>query len=297
MKKILTCALFAFLCLFSISCLFHRKHTIQGYVYEAFNKSPVSGIEVKADTQVVLTNKDGFYQISGIRLSKVPVVVGDHKRFEDLIDTLILDSGQNFRDFILNAKHPLNIDFKEYMEPSSYHCQITVGVNEKIPQFFAKADMVPIDESMKITGMYFDDKKQIKPFEMVQIGITYWEKDSYNNWNETIKPDGKVTQYPSLLRDMLKKCYHFFEDPQLKYSLDPKEFTIEGQKTSLFYIQGIGTENSSIHYEVYVIKEGANVGQIKKIIRRVGTDSNTMLAVILNRWNEDIKIEPPLITQ
>jgi hypothetical protein len=289
---------YSLILLFLVSCSFQRKLTLEGYIYEAYSKSPLPGITIKANGTSVISDQDGFYKIQEIPQKKVPVVIGNHKNYSDLEDILLLDERINHRDFILYAKHPLGIDLNGYIEPSSYVFTFHTTKGNEIPTSIYSGESIPIDEKIKLLGKFYDSSKQWKSLEVIQIGLSFFEKDEYNNWNEPVQPNIQALQFQSDAGDMIKKAYHFFEDPSLIYTEETNIVVIEGSNTKLFHVSSSTKENTARQYDVYLIVDGANKGQAKKIVRTISLPgSKTKDTLLLNQWNQDLLIQAPQITQ
>jgi len=284
-----------------ISCHFQRSYTLEGYVYESFSKTPLPGITIQCANLSAITNKDGFFRINPLAEKKVPILVGKHKNYTDLTDTLLLDQKVNHRDFILTAKHPMNIDLSEYKEPFSYAFSYHSAENKSLPNSIYNGFVIPIDESISITGKFMDQNKQWQSMEVIQIGFSFFEKDEYSNWNETSKPNTQALQFQSETGNMIKTAYHFFENPVLTYTMETGTFIVEGIKTTLFRVKDANDKGTGKQYEVYIVQEGENKGQVKKIISITSSTHNSpkssSISLILRRWNEEFIIAPPQITQ
>jgi hypothetical protein len=301
MKKFLIASLLFLFIGSTSSCVFHRSYTLEGYIYEAYSKTPLPGITVKTGELSSVSDQEGFFRIKDLPNKKVPITVGDQKNYTDLTDILLLDQKVNHRDFILSAKHPLGIDLSAYNEPSSYSFTYHVTRDKDIPTAIYSGESVPIDETLKLLGKFFDKSGKWKTVEAIQIGLSFFEKDEYNNWNEPAKPNMQALQFQSDAGDLVKKAYHFFEDPLFTFKEEPGIVIIEGVKTILFHIQSSAKENTARQYDVYLISEGPTKGQAKKIVRTILGESNpggkTQVTLILNQWNTDFQIQPPQITQ
>ena len=289
------------LILLGISCNFHSSFTLKGYVYESYSKTPLPGVTIVADSLSVTSDKDGFFRLSNLPDKKVPILVGKNDHYTDLTDILLLDQKINHRDFILDAKHPLGIDLSTYNEPSSYSFIYQSFDEKKAPLSIYSGKSVPIDESLELIGKFSEKNGHWNKIEVVQIGLSFFEKDEYNNWNESNQPNIQALLYQSESSDLIKKAYHFFEDPLLSYKEDPTIITIEGVKTTLFLVKEINPKENPQQYEIYIVNEGANKGQAKKIIRTNNAGNNsshqTQVSLVLKEWNGDFQILAPQITQ
>lgn len=298
MKRVFVIGLLLLLILPFASCSFHRSYTLEGYVYETYRKSPLPGITILANDLMTVTDGEGFFRIKNLPTNKFPILVGKNKNYSDLIDTLLLDQKVNHRDFVLNAKHPMDIDLSSYHEPSSYAFTYHSIADKKIPLSIFSGRSVPIDESLNLLGKFFDQKNSWKKIEIVQIGLSFFEKDEYNNWNETSKPNIQALQFQSDAGDLIKKAYHFFEDPLLSFKEEPETISIEGVKTVLYHVKEVNPKENPQQYDVFLVKDGNYKGQVKKIIRTTySADKQMETSLILNQWNEDFQILPPQITQ
>lgn len=301
MKKVVFLGAVLLLVFTCSSCFFPRSYTIKGYVYEAYQKSPLPGITVKAMDKQCTTSQDGFYSIINLTEKKVPILVGNHQKYSDLTDTLLLDQKVNHRDFILEAKHPLGIDLSEYHEPVSYQFSYRSMEDKDLLTSIITGKMVPIDESLSIVGQFLNPLKKWQPVEVVQIGLSFFEKDDYGNWNETTKPNGQALQFRANAGDMIKMAYHFFEDPLIEYVKEPGEFLVEGKKTALFHVKHTNNKESEKQYDIYLLEEGDQRGQVKKVVMNINdllnAPNKTTMTLLLSQWNEVLEITPPEITQ
>jgi hypothetical protein len=284
-----------------ISCHFQRSYTLEGYVYESFSKTPLPGITIQCANLSAITNKDGFFQINPLAEKKVPILVGKHKNYTDLTDTLLLDQKVSHRDFVLDAKHPLGIDLRNYRDPLSYAFSFQAFNYKKTPTAILSGKMVPIDESLQIIGKQMDQSNKWIPVEAVHIGISFFDKDEFNNWNEPLQPNAQALQFQSDAEDLIKTAYHFYEDPLLSFTEDPGNFTVDRTNCTLFRVSILNDNIKKRQYEIYLVKDGEQKGQAKKIIRTflgtVESKDRTMISLILSQWNEDYQILPPQITQ
>jgi hypothetical protein len=100
---------------------------MKGYVYETFEGKPLQNIEVSINSNKTITNSDGAYEFTNITTNPVHVTVNGGERFRIFEDNVLLEKGENYRDFLIDSLHPLDILEVDIVDPYSIEYEITFG--------------------------------------------------------------------------------------------------------------------------------------------------------------------------
>lgn len=299
MKKFIILGLVIIFVSLNIYSCKNESATLEGNVLESFRSTPIPNIKVYADGKVTKTNEMGHFQIKGLKKGTVEVTIKDSDKYEEFNDKLVLDAGVNLRDFMLEAKHPLNIPASEIPELTSFAYEIFIGLNKDKPLAIANVETSPAEPALHIVGKEYDASGKATNIEVIQIGITYWVADNYGNWNIIQNPGESVFRINSVFNEKYTSAVNFYKDPNITYKDTEEEVVIDGVKTRKFTATVNEGESGFIdNLEIYVITEGANKGNIKRIISFSPMHSMyPYVEITLSKLNETISIEPPIITK
>lgn len=272
---------------------------LEGNVLESFRSTPISDIKVYANGKVAKTNEMGHFQMKGLKKGTVEVTIKDSDKYEEFKDKLVLDAGVNLRDFMLEAKHPLNIPTSEIPELTSFAYEIFIGLNKEKPLAIANVETSPAEPALHIVGKEYDASGKATNIEVIQIGTTFWVADNYSNWNIIQNPGESVFRINSVFSEKYTSATNFYRDPYITYEDTKEEVVIDGVKTRKFTATvNEGESGFKDNLEIYVITEGANKGNIKRIISFSPMHSMyPYVKITLSKLNETLSIQPPIITK
>ncbi len=290
MKNILKFATLCFLFMVLSGCVKNRM--MQGYVYESYNRSPVAGVLIQVNEQTITTDKEGFYQIQVGQENKVKVVIQD-KRFEEFNDWVIIPEAKNYRDFILDAAHPLGIKTENFVIPTAYSYQLRMGKSETSLQFIGSVDSVTMDEAMRIVGKQYDTNNQLVSVKSIKLGLSGFETDSLGFWNMFEVPTDLQLKVSAKESYLLKVAYNFYKDTAYTYEISKISVTI----SDAICIQFIVTEKASGKViEVFMVQNGPEKGLVKQILQN-DTDKKDYAMITFKAYNVEEPIVPPEITE
>lgn len=272
---------------------------LEGNVLESFRSTPITDIEVYANGKVAKTNEMGHFQIKGLKKGTIEVTIKDSDKYEEFKDKLVLDAGVNLRDFMLEAKHPLNISASEIPELTSFAYEIFIGLNKDKPLAIANVETSPVEPALHIVGKEYDSSGKTTNIEVIQIGTTFWVADNYGNWNIIQNPGESVFRINSIFNEKYTPATNFYRDPNITYEDTKEEIVIDGVNTHKFIATVKDIESGFIdNLEIYVITEGKNKGNIKRIISSSPMHSMyPYVEITLSKLNETLSIQPPIITK
>ncbi len=272
---------------------------LEGNVLESFRSTPITDIEVYANGKVAKTNEMGHFQIKGLKKGTIEVTIKDSDKYEEFKDKLVLDAGVNLRDFMLEAKHPLNITASEIPELTSFAYEIFIGLNKDKPLAIANVETSPVEPALHIVGKEYDSSGKATNIEFIQIGTTFWVADNYGNWNIIQNPGESVFRINSIFNEKYTSATNFYRDPNITYEDTKEEIGIDGVNTHKFIATVKDIESGFIdNLEIYVITEGKNKGNIKRIISSSPMHSMyPYVEITLSKLNETLSIQPPIITK
>lgn len=298
MRKVIL-LLTTFLFILSLSGCSKSNVILEGNVFESFKNTTLQGMEIVVDGKKTKTDESGHFKIEDLKKGSIEIIIAGSDKFEDFKDKLILDEGINRRDFFLEAKHPLNIPASEIIEPNSYAYTIFIGLNPNEPLVEAEVKSSKLDSALSIKGKEYDKNGNISSLEVIQIGPNAWIKDEYGNWNTLQSPGESVFRINSIFNEKYYPALNFFRDPDIVFKDTGEEVIIDNIKTRKFSISYKESDSGFVdNLEIFVIEEGEDKGIIKKIISNSSMRSMyPYIEINLSKFNEDLGIMPPAITQ
>ncbi len=298
MRKFFLC-LIVFFFISSLSSCKRSNVILEGNVFESFKSTPLPKMEVLLNGKKAKTDENGHFKVEGLKKGAVEIVIKGSNRYEDFKDRLVLDEGTNRRDFLLEAKHPLNIPVSEIVEPNSFAYSIFIGLSPDKPLAIAEVESSKSEPALHIKGKEYDEKGNVSEIEVIQVGTNFWIRDKYGNWNAIQNPGESIFRINSIFYEKYYPASIFFKDPNISYKDTGKEIIIDNVKTHKFLLTLKEIETGFIdNLEIFVIKEGKNKGRVKKIISNAPMRSMyPYVSIILSKFDEDLRIMPPAITQ
>lgn len=290
MKKIVTFSFLSLMLFTLFSCTTNR--IMQGYVYESYNKSPVANVTIQVDNQNVITNQKGSYSIQVGKTKKVKVLIQD-KRFEEFNDWVVIPDKINYRDFILDAAHPLGLKTEDFQIPTAYSYQLRMGTSENSLQFIGTVDSDLIDESMRINGKKYDAKQKVISIQSIKIGLSGFETDELGFWNMFEVPTDFQLKLSSKENYLTKLAYHFFEDTMYTYKMAEKPVMIDNIPCMQFSVTESG---SNITTEVFLIQDGPEKGLVKRMIQNDKVNKEYIMITFM-AFHVEVPIVPPEIIE
>lgn len=273
---------------------------LEGNVLESYKNTPLSKIKVNISNKRAETDESGHFKIEGLKKGVVEINLQDPAgKYEEFKDKLVLDIGVNYRDFFLDAKHPLNIPTSDIIEPTSYAYNIFIGLSPDKPLATADVEVSSLESALHIVGKEFDPSGKISDIEIIQIGTTFWVRDKYGTWNILQNPGESVFRINSIFNEKYTPAINFYRNPDITYEDAKEEIAINGVKTHKFLATFKEEESGFVdNLEIYVITEGKNKGRIMRIISSSPMHSMyPYVQITLSKHDEDIVIQPPIITQ
>ena len=301
MKKIINLLLVLIFMLSFVSCQ-KNNISLEGYVYEMFKNTPMQNIEINVDGIITKTDSKGYYKIGKLDKNRLTVKIEGTDRFNEFTDNLVLDQGKNIRDFVIEAKNPYNITEDDIYIPYYYHYSINIGLNPEKITATAQVDSSPMDSALRIVGKeysYENNKITETDIELVQIGLSIWVKDKYGFWNMADNSGESLFRIHKIFTEKYDIASNFYKNPEIEYKATDIFELIDGLKTRRF--DAVYKEKESDftdNLQIFVISEGEYIGAVKMII----SDSKMRsiypyVKIVLSKYNEDLKIEPPSITK
>lgn len=290
MKKITLLLLVSMITMNLAGC--NLQKTMLGYVYESYDKSPVPGIVIQVNDQKVTTDSKGAYSIKLEKTNKVNVTIQNEK-YITFQDWVVVPDKQNYRDFILDAAHPLGINTDEFQIPTEYSYEIRQGISETKLQFIGTIDSIVVDESMCITGKQYNPEGKLVPVQSIKIGLSGFETDELGYWNMYEVPTDlqlKLSAKESFLIDL---AYYFYADP--KYTYERKQDAVIIGKTSCVHFMVTEKATKKI-YDIYLIQDGPEEGLVKRIVQNDQADQEYAMITFTAYYVEET-IEPPVIIE
>ena len=301
MKKIINLFLVSLFLFSFISC---QKKTIslEGHVYEMFKNTPMQNIELNIDGNITKTDKVGYYKISKLNKNRLTVKIEKTDRYNEFTDNLVLDQNKNIRDFVIEAKNPFNIPEDDIYIPYFYHYSINIGLSPDKITTIAEVDTSPMDSALRIIGKEYsfeNNKTNETDIELVQIGLSTWVKDKDGFWNMIDNSGESLFRINTIFNEKYDIASNFYKNPEIEYKETEIFEVIDGLKTRRYDAVYIEKESQFVdNLGIYIISEGEYIGAIKKIISNSKMRSAyPYVEIVLSKYNEDLKIEPPSITK
>ncbi len=276
------------------------KYNMQGYVYESYTGEPLSDITVSiADGKSFITDESGYYQFEGITDNPVHVTIDEEIRWSTFEDDVLLEKGDNFRDFFLDSVHPLGIVETDIVEPYSVSYKIQIGNSEEDVLQTAMVEAIPVEQSLHIVGTEIGLDGEEVDLEIIQIGLIGWSLDEYGNWNETIEPGYSLVRFDQIYQDEMLIADVFFKDITMTYEDTEEEVVIDNTPTRVYSVDYLEEDSGfSREMRLYVISEGPYTGNIKKIESyHLQKSQFPYVCIEVLSFDTIEEILPPIITQ
>ena len=254
--------------LFLVFLLFgcSKSISMKGYVYESFEGKPLQNIEVSIDSNKTVTNSDGAYEFTDITKNPVHVTVNGGKRYRVFKDDVLLEKGENYRDFLIDSLHPLDILEIDIIDPYSIEYDIKIGNSKDDVLQSAFVKSIPSEQSTSIIGTETGLDGVTTDLEIIQIGLTGWSVDSFGNWNETIEPGYSLLRFDNIFQEEMLIATSFYKDSNVSFEEIDGTVMIDEFPTKKFIADYKDPESGfSRHMEIYVIEDGEYRGQIKAL--------------------------------
>ncbi|MCK5847569.1 MAG: hypothetical protein KAH01_00055 [Caldisericia bacterium] len=287
-----------FLIFILIGCT--KSISMKGYIYESYEGKPLQNIEVSIDSSnKVITNSDGAYEITNITTNPVHVAVNGGKRYRLFEDDVLLEKGENYRDFLIDSLHPLDILEIDIVDPYSLEYEIEIGNSKDDILQSAYVKSIPTEQSTSIVGSETGLDGITIDLEIIQIGFTGWSVDVHGNWNETIEPGYSLLRFDNIFQEEMIVATSFYKDINITFEEIDGTIMFEETPTRKFIADYKDLESGfSRHMEIFVIEDGGYKGQIKAIHSFHNEKSGLQyISITINSFDSVDEILPPIIVK
>jgi hypothetical protein len=159
-----------------------------------------------------------------------------------------------------------------------------------------------MDSALRIIGKEYsfeNNKVNETDIELVQIGLSIWVKDKYGFWNMVDNSGESLFRIHKIFTEKYDIASNFYKNPEIDYKMTNIFEVIDGVKTRRFDVVYKEKESDFIDkLQISVISEGEYIGAVKTIISNSEMRSiYPYVKIVLSKYNEDLKIEPPSITK